>query len=220
MNYWYDEITSLAEENVGNWLKNPIFRWHVGRLDTEFDHEKCVLIPYETITGACNTKKSALDRANEESILEALNEYITADKPTVEEYAIRGENVLIVTALDSNGDETPAWRAIVDIARSLSDYPVLNEDLLSQYEMEENDAATERVIEQNFEKDEFDLGVSEYISEHGADNYCESSAVQRGLEHWYDAIDDSMKKQLIEIIKAENPELLSDTLKRPVGVAK
>ena len=126
---WYNELTSDAKENVGNWTKWPHYI-HTG----DCDPEKDVLIHLDS-----GNQADTLEDSNRATIERELKE---ADPDNVSfsyenHWAVGKINSVVITALDDNGDETPAWIKIVELAAALADYPILDESDFSEREWNE-----------------------------------------------------------------------------------
>lgn len=203
---WYNELTAIASENVNNWK-----HIHYNETLDSLDKSRHVVIFYESFSNG-TMEKSALDEANEEALLRALDEYIDADVPTITEDVIRGESVLIVTAIDENGDETAAWLEIVDIAAVLSDYPVLDVDLLSQKEAEQYDEQVAEILENSFEKSTLQSAVSEATHSYYVDEIDSSAVIEIACHEWVNSLDYDVQSKLATALYSADPDLITDVL--------
>lgn len=209
---WYDEITSLASQNVGNWKKDSKLEFRLGRLEDICNPQTQVIICYETWSSANGIEKTIMDEANETAILRELQQYMRGETPSITEYPITRENVLIVTAIDEYGNETPAWLTIIEIAESLSNYPVLDEDLYSQLEAEKNDEIINQLMNNPLCIDQLQDGLHEGLSKYSSDDYCEENVLKAGLQSWYDGLSEDTVSQIIDLIQTNDPKLIAPAI--------
>lgn len=127
-----DHIDQYAKELVGNWKKFGSFGWHDKPEDCEL---WCIIYTH-------NRDSEVLDRANHKSMLEAFDEF---DEETIREERhghwacgwTEGFAIKVYTD-QSKAETTKAFKEYVNLALSLADYPILDEELYSRLECEEN----------------------------------------------------------------------------------
>ena len=129
---WYSalcsDIETCAKKCVGNWRSWSNFGWHY---QPEDSNQWFILYTH-------NRDSDVLELSNADVIEEELSKF-DHDTCRVEDHnhwAVGWIKGFSIRVYDSEGNITPAFKAVYDIANQLSDYPVLDESDFSERETE------------------------------------------------------------------------------------
>lgn len=135
MSFWNDvdeDVNTAAKELAGNWKKFESFGW---RAQPECADE-CAIIYLS------NRDSEPLDKSNEASILEALREF-TGCISEGDDVEVQSHNHWAVGYVDGivircvrDGEVTKAFEVLHGLMMRLAEYPILDEDDLSEREGE------------------------------------------------------------------------------------
>jgi hypothetical protein len=124
------DYKALANDAAGNWQRFDSFAWFERPDDAEL----------YTIVYTTHRDSSALDRANAKVIADELARFVTRGTvipQTHSHWAVGHVEGFAIKVLDKRGRVTKAFKTWCDLQARLEDYPVLDEDLLSEIEQEE-----------------------------------------------------------------------------------
>lgn len=202
---WYDSITSVAAENVGNWRKFAnCIQWD------EKDPKTQYLVYFDT-----GNQADHLEDSNRMVIERELRE---TDPDNVEfikdsHWAVGWLNGAIITAIDENGEETAAWLKLIELAGALSDYPILDENDFSEREYNQlmDDIQTELdrngygfVSAYSLDTENFETGT-----------YPDTDKViALAIKQIETNIDDDSAEKLIQIVKDFEPPLFFEKIEK------
>lgn len=136
---WYQDldkdVATAAKKLAGNWQRFESFAWH-GRHEVERP-EDCAIL------NLTHRDSDLLDESNEHAIEEALSEFPETDvwHESHSHWAVGHTNALVIRCIDAEGMPTEAFKVLHELAMSLADYPVLDEDDFSDRQCETADKA-------------------------------------------------------------------------------
>jgi hypothetical protein len=123
------DYESLAAELVGNWAKFSCFAWF-----ERPDNADQFCIVYTS-----NRDSDILDRANAQAIDAELSQFVEMGDVVSQRHshwAVGHVDGYAIRVYDDEGSITDAFRCWCDIAQRLDDYPILDESLYSELELE------------------------------------------------------------------------------------
>ena len=132
------DVETAAKQIAGNWRKFDSFGWSS---DAQPENPE-----QWAIVNLSHRDSGILDKSNEATILDALSEFAgdSRDGATVEtqrhgHWAVGHVNALVIRCVDDTGAPTAAFRVLHELAMSLADYSILDEDDHSRRECEAED---------------------------------------------------------------------------------
>jgi hypothetical protein len=127
-----EQLQKKANEAAGNWQKFDCFIWdHDAQPE---DSENWCIVNLRT------RDSEAVDRANARAITAAMDPFIkdgTAKLETFKHWAVGWMDAIAVKVFD-NEKVTPAFTMMCELEEKMSDYPVLDDDLLAEEEAEDD----------------------------------------------------------------------------------
>jgi hypothetical protein len=131
---WYrklahaDDVDALAKECAGNWRQFQSFYWS----DKPEENADSFMVFYTH-----NRDSGLLDESNAAAIAKELEKSEYGDSILKEHHshwACGWVDGYAIRCIDSNGHATPVFKALVEIAKEVNDYPVLDENDYSERE--------------------------------------------------------------------------------------
>lgn len=172
-----DTLESAAQEAAANWQSFDSFSWWGRDEDTIPDPENW------TIYHTAHRDSDIVDRCNAQEIEKLLQEFVDADEPTVvsttfSHWAVGWIDALIIRVYAPDGTITPAFSALYDALCSLQDYPVLNDEALSELEYDETQESWSSYGRSDFEDSLLELLSERFDDEGGtfaprSDHHCD-----------------------------------------------
>jgi hypothetical protein len=204
---WYENFPDDAKDAVGNWLKFNSYAQFA-----EMNPKTQLLIYLDS-----GNQSDLLDESNKQYIENALE---TADPDNIElirdsHWAVGYLNGVLITAIDNDGNETPAWRVISEIAHSLSQYPILDEDDFSrrEYEEQENDVLAICETLALPKADDLSTALWDAVREMETGTYPDETEIENALINGVvNALDSESAVQLCNSIQSKYPDTLTAML--------
>lgn len=123
------DYAERAKQAAGNWRKFESFGWHAQPDDAD---QWCIVYTE-------NRDSRLLDKSNSAAIAETMAEFLEGDDCREEHHwhwACGWVDGYAIRVFDSAGNITPAFKAWCDLADSLENYPVLDDEDYSKREYE------------------------------------------------------------------------------------